>query len=128
MIDKNKFQKNLKILAEVFDKKISPEFIAVYYEVLVNLKTEIFESSVKEILKTSSFFPRPADFFEAAKKIQARLPKKIVYEKTCYRCNGTGIEIPESPHPGTRCICGVEKSADIYDLDDKPQNEGGIRV
>jgi hypothetical protein len=67
MNDKIKFKELMTALCELHDKKLSQTLTDIYWESLNQFTNEQCETVFKELILTSRFFPKPADFMEILK-------------------------------------------------------------
>jgi len=58
------FKQNLTILCEIFDKPLSQLLTGVYWKTLEPFSDSECERAFKELMLSSRFFPKPADFIE----------------------------------------------------------------
>jgi len=64
MKDEALFKKNITVLCELFDKPLSQLLTSVYWKALEPFTDGQCERAFKEIILSSKFFPKPADFIE----------------------------------------------------------------
>lgn len=64
--DRSAFAKIMMTLAEVYDKKLTDQFIKLYMAALVQYSIDEIESAAAQIIRTKTFhkFPLPAEFIE----------------------------------------------------------------
>jgi len=67
MRDEIKFKEYMSLLSETFDKPVSGSLNDLYWKILEPFTDEQCESAFKEIIYSSKFFPKPADFMEILK-------------------------------------------------------------
>ena len=67
MNDKIRFKELLTAVCELHDKKLSKTLADIYWESLTQFTDEQCEKAFKELILTSRFFPKPADFMEILK-------------------------------------------------------------
>lgn len=60
-----KFKEYMATICELFDKSLSKLLTDLYWKVLEPYTDEQCEKAFKEIIYSSRFFPKPADFIEA---------------------------------------------------------------
>lgn len=64
--DNREFRQRLVGLAEVYDVKLSPQRVAIYFEALRDLAWPDVARALGEAVKTSKFLPRPAELRQLA--------------------------------------------------------------
>lgn len=64
--DNREFRERLVGLAEVYDVKLSPQRVAIYFEALRDLAWSDVARALTEAVKTSTFMPRPAELRKLA--------------------------------------------------------------
>jgi hypothetical protein len=67
MNDREKFLKNMALICDINDRKISEPLTDLYWKILEPFTDEECESAFKEIIQTCRFFPKPVDFMEILK-------------------------------------------------------------
>ena len=63
-MDKKNFMNIIGTFEEIYDKKLSPKALKIYFEILKEIPNNKTEFIIKECLKKCKYFPRPADIFE----------------------------------------------------------------
>lgn len=63
--DRKGFYKSLITLAEVFDKKLSKEQCALYFEALKDMSVEDIAKACNVLIRSVKFFPKPVEFRES---------------------------------------------------------------
>jgi hypothetical protein len=58
------FAEALTVLAEVFEKKLSPQLVALYFEALAHYEWELIEMALGRAVTACRFFPRPVELIE----------------------------------------------------------------
>lgn len=64
MNDKIKFKELMTMVCEIHSKELTSTLADIYWEILTPFTDEQCEKAFKEIILTSKFFPKPADFLE----------------------------------------------------------------
>jgi hypothetical protein len=64
MKNKEKFKQYMTGLGELFDKIISKTLMDIYWKALESFTDEACERAFNNLISTSKFFPKPADFLE----------------------------------------------------------------
>lgn len=64
MQDEIKFKEYMSMLCELYDKRMTQLLTNLYWKVLETFTDEQCEGAFKEIIYSSKFFPKPADFIE----------------------------------------------------------------
>ena len=67
MKNETKFKEYMSLLSETFDKPVSGSLSDLYWKILEPFTDEQCEKAFKEVLYTTKFFPKPADFMEILK-------------------------------------------------------------
>lgn len=62
--DLKKFREMISVLAELHQREISATLLEAYYEALKEYPIKAIETAGKALLKSSRFFPKPADFID----------------------------------------------------------------
>lgn len=61
MKNEQAFKESMVLFGEIFDKKVSPEILKIYWDILTPYTDEQFSTAVAAHNRTGRFFPRPAD-------------------------------------------------------------------
>ena len=72
--DEPEFLRTMNSLAAVFSFKLTPEILEIYLDTLRDFTIEEFKNAAKELLKTESFMPKPAQFVALRKKADGKSP------------------------------------------------------
>jgi hypothetical protein len=67
MNDREKFLKNMALICDMNDRKISEPLTDLYWKILEPFTDEECENAFKKIIQTCRFFPKPVDFMEILK-------------------------------------------------------------
>ena len=67
MNDREKFLKNMALICDINDRKISEPLTDLYWKILEPFTDEECENAFKKIIQTCRFFPKPVDFIEILK-------------------------------------------------------------
>jgi hypothetical protein len=62
--DRDAFFEALTTLAETFDKKISPQLMALYFEVLTDYSLEVLQVAMGQAMTMLRWFPKPVELIE----------------------------------------------------------------
>ena len=64
MKDREKFLKNMALICDMNDRKISEPLTDLYWKILEPFTDEECENAFKKIIQSCRFFPKPVDFIE----------------------------------------------------------------
>jgi len=64
MKNKELFAKNMAVLSEIHDREITESLMSIFWQVLEPFPDDDCARAFDRIIKTSKFFPKPADFIE----------------------------------------------------------------
>ena len=62
--DRDAFFDALTTVAEAFDKKLSPQLMALYFEVLTDYSLEVLQVAMAQAMTSCRFFPKPVELIE----------------------------------------------------------------
>lgn len=96
--DRDAFAAQMTYLAEAFAERITPVRIAAYFMALRNYEIEYIRGAVEECIKTSRFFPKPAEIQEHCSALRGAYRRAIAD-------NQRRMALPPGP-AGDEDMCG----------------------
>jgi hypothetical protein len=106
----------LSAYAKVYHKPVDDDLVEAYVLALENFTPAILQRAFLRRMKSSKFFPTPAEIREAAEiELELELvPMPRESDADCELCRGTGWKLVKRPEGGEWCVvcaCRRKKSA-----------------
>jgi len=62
-MDKKNFNKMMGIFGKVFEKKLAPDVLKIYFKIFKEIPDDKTEYIINQCIKRCRYLPRPADIF-----------------------------------------------------------------